>query len=286
MASAIGTYATLTGVKPRLSIDPADTSQDTLLQALCDQANGFIERRTGRVLAPIPLVSTTVAAPGVSAGATSVPLTTAAGFRLGDELMLGPVSGTHESAPVVAISGATITLGRALTSAYIAGTAAARCWMRDGFDAIEDGRLLLEPRGIVTIDTLEVGPYTGSGYATTPAGDFFLGPTIPEREPGFPATELWMTNIPSPGNQYPSFYPGFRTVRYGTGTVLGWPAIPDEIVDIALNIGVALFRARGASGGMGAVTVNIDGSRTFERMLSTKDWKTLSYFSVRQVEVI
>lgn len=52
MATAIGTYATRAAVKARLGI--SNTTDDTLLDSLCDQINQYVETTTGRVLAPIP----------------------------------------------------------------------------------------------------------------------------------------------------------------------------------------------------------------------------------------
>ena len=65
MTTAIGSYATLAAVKARLS-GTFDSTDDTLLGTLCDQANQFIEspQGTGRVLAPRPIGS------GVVVGAT------------------------------------------------------------------------------------------------------------------------------------------------------------------------------------------------------------------------
>ena len=52
MATAVGTYATLADTKLRLGLGTATTTDDTLLQDLCDQVNGWIEATTGRVVAP------------------------------------------------------------------------------------------------------------------------------------------------------------------------------------------------------------------------------------------
>ena len=56
MATAAGTYATVTLLKQRLlTAGVTDTADDTLLGTICDQVNSFIEGPfgTGRVLAPI-----------------------------------------------------------------------------------------------------------------------------------------------------------------------------------------------------------------------------------------
>jgi hypothetical protein len=51
MATAIGTYVTLTNLKTRLAL--AGTTNDTLLTQIVDETNQWIESYTGRVLAPI-----------------------------------------------------------------------------------------------------------------------------------------------------------------------------------------------------------------------------------------
>lgn len=50
-ATATGTYVTATILKTRANI--TDTTDDTLLGVICDQVNAYIERKTGRILAPI-----------------------------------------------------------------------------------------------------------------------------------------------------------------------------------------------------------------------------------------
>lgn len=50
-ATAIGAYATATLLKGRTGI--TDTTDDTVLGAICDQVNQYIETKTRRVLAPI-----------------------------------------------------------------------------------------------------------------------------------------------------------------------------------------------------------------------------------------
>lgn len=50
-ATAEGTYARLVRIKPRLGI--TDVTDDELLQSFCDQANGWLETRLERVIAPL-----------------------------------------------------------------------------------------------------------------------------------------------------------------------------------------------------------------------------------------
>lgn len=143
----------------------------------------------------------------------------------------------------------------------------------------DNGRCLLIPRGIVSLTALQVATYTGGTYTTIPTTDWFLRPTAQERQPGYPFTELWITNIPAPADTTPAFFPGYATVKL-QGAVLGWPAIPLSISDICQTIVVASYRARGAGGG-DSFTVAEDGTRTFERMWSATDLRALGRFRLK-----
>lgn len=210
-ATATGTYATKADLKVRLSI--TDTTDDTLLQSICDWANAGIESFTKRVLAPITY--------------------TAALF--------------------------------------------------DGYDAVENGRCLMIPRGIRTISSLQVAPNTGGTFTTVASGDYFIQPNDQERDPGWPGTELWLSDIPSGATSLPIFLPGFSNIRItGTG---GWAAQPDDVIDVALNVAVAKWRGRSAIGG-DTFSTGTDGERTFTRYLSYEDKATLSRYMLRQPVVI
>lgn len=154
---------------------------------------------------------------------------------------------------------------------------------QDGFDALENGKLLLIPRGIVSLTKLEVAAYTGDAYVEVVAGDWFLRPSGPDLQPGWPYTELWITNVPHPQSTLPMFPAGFDTVRL-TGR-FGWPAIPSDIATVTLNFAVSLFRARGAGGGP-TVTIDTDGVRTIEREFTSADWATLSRYRRRDVDIV
>lgn len=154
---------------------------------------------------------------------------------------------------------------------------------QDGFDALENGRLMLFPRGIVSLAQLRVGTYTGAPKAVIPAGDWFLRPSGPDLQPGWPYTELWMTNIPSAGDTLPYFPPGFDTVEL-TG-VFGWPAMPDDIVTVGLDLVVAAYQARASSGG-DSFTIGTEGQRTWNRLLSATDRETLDRYTRRDVDIV
>ena len=92
-----------------------------------------------------------------------------------------------------------------------------------------------------------------------------------------------MTDIPSSSNPLPYFLRGFNNISI-LGT-FGWEATPSEIADVALNLTVASWRGRSSSGG-DTFTIGADGERTFERMLSAKDWRTISRYTLRDIGII
>lgn len=156
----------------------------------------------------------------------------------------------------------------------------------DGRDALEGGRLLVIPQGIRAINTLEVATTTGGSFSTVPATDYFLRPTAQERDPGWPATELWMTDIPSAGNATPYFPPGFANIRItgpANGT-LGWPAQPDEVVAIAEKIVVLGWQAKAS--GSADETGSGDYASIVRSVLDGRDWHTLGRYTVKSVEIV
>ena len=153
----------------------------------------------------------------------------------------------------------------------------------DGYEALEDGRLFPFPWGIQTISLLEIAPNTGGTFTTVAAGDIFLRPVATQRESGWPATEIWISDIPSSSTTYPYFPAGFGNVRItGTG---GWAAEPDDIIAVGHNLGVTDYRGRSAAGG-DRFTIGADGARTYERMLTAKDRAILDRYRYRKVVVV
>jgi hypothetical protein len=290
MATAVLAYAVPANVKTRMTQNGINfgNGDDAVLQQLCNQVNGWIEAKSRRILGPIPAFSTTLNG-AIGVGATAITLTTVAGLALGDALMLGPVAGTHEHVIVAAIAGSVVTPQAPTVSAYGNGAAAQRCYLFDGADALERGHLIPAPNGVIAMTSLEVGFYTGGAFNLIPPTDWFLRPLPLDREPGWPATEIWMTDVPSSNNPAPSFYAtsfgygGFATAR----TVMspGWPAMPDEIVGLSERLVVSAYRAR-ASGGGGQVTVGSDGSRTIERAMDAQDWRLINGYQSKEVVII
>lgn len=153
----------------------------------------------------------------------------------------------------------------------------------DGYDAVESGRCLLIPTGIRSISLLEVATTTGGTFQTMTSGDYFIRPTVQERDPGWPGTEVWITDIPTAGDPVPFFPPGFANVRI-TGT-FGWAACPSEIEDVALTLVVSKWRSRSAAGG-DTFQIGPDGERSFERLLSYEDKQTLRRYQMRPLVIV
>lgn len=272
---AVGTYATLAAVKARMNI--TDTTDDAEITTLCNQVNDFIETFCQRPVAPVPTYSSGLGA-ATSVGASSVTVGDIGDVAIGDALVFGPITGTHESASVLAVSGVTVTLATALANSYGSNAPVERVHIFDGFDATEGGRCLPIEKGLQYAKGLEVNTFsaaaggaqgTSINWTTIPTTDFHLEPQPGKRPaPWWPSTELWITNVPQAGDTTPSYFPGFANVRIWGA--LGFPTTPQDVVAVALNLVVAAYRARGAGGGE-TFTIESDGTRTFERLLSVFD---------------
>lgn len=205
VATAVGTYATLALAKERLGFGTATTTDDALLQELCDQVNGWIEATTGRVIAPY------------------------------------------------------------------AGT-----FTFDGYEALDDGMTLPVRRGIVSLTSLEIAGQTGEAFQTMGTGDYFLQPA--QREPGWPAFRIVLTDIPSSAVPFAYFPPGYQNIR-AAGT-FGWSAIPDELTDVALTTTVRAWQARMA-GQSDIVGTDEYGRPLVSRYVSGRDRETLTRFKFK-----
>jgi hypothetical protein len=144
------------------------------------------------------------------------------------------------------------------------------------YPADGDGMTLYLPRGIRSATYLGYAstdqPDAGSGtYAEIPTASYWLDPPAHSRSAGWPATRVTLSW--SGGYR---FYAGRRTVKL-TGS-FGWSAVPAAIRAIAEMLVVSSYRARG-SGGLTSYTVGVEGERTYQRMLTTADIKTLKWYS-------
>jgi hypothetical protein len=141
----------------------------------------------------------------------------------------------------------------------------------DGFSAIANGRCLLVPNGVRSLSNFAMATVTGGTPVAVTAADLVLRPLLQDRSPGWPATQIWLTDIAS----VPYFYPGYGNI-VAAGT-FGWEAVPREIEAIAIRLVVSAWRGRGAGGG-DTFTIGVEGERTFERMLSYQDKLTLQSY--------
>lgn len=145
----------------------------------------------------------------------------------------------------------------------------------DGYSSIYRGRCLLIPRGVQSISLLEVAANTGGSFSTISSPNYVLRPSVQERTPGWPATEVWMTDIPV-GSALAFFPRGIDNIRV-TG-VLGF-GVPARIEGVARRIVVRAYASRqagqndmvGSGGGAGDPIVS--------QFLSKRDREVLDGFA-------
>ena len=143
----------------------------------------------------------------------------------------------------------------------------------DGYDALHGGRCLLVPRGVRSLSLLETAATTGASFTTVTSTDYFLRPTTQERSPGWPATELWLSDMSA---SLPAFPRGYANVRL-TGT-FGFSPIPRRIEEVALNLVVRMYASRQA-GQMDMLGAGGDGGQPIvSSFLSKRDRETLDRF--------
>lgn len=204
MPTATGSYVTTTLLKTRAGI--TDVTDDALLGVICDQVNMFVERTTGRVLAPI-------------------------------------ASATY------------IYDGNGERRLYLPRTA--------------DGSTI---GGLRSISLLELAHFTGAAYETVSSSQYFLRemPT-----PAGPYDCLRFTDYPT--GSFSMFPPGLATVRI-TATA-GWPAIPDDIAEVAVTIATRAWHAR-QSGQQDIVGSDEMGRPLVSRFISGRDRDTLREYTL------
>jgi hypothetical protein len=311
MTTAIGSYATLAAVKSRLS-GTFDSADDTLLGTLCDQVNAYIESASGcgRVIAPRPVgggvasaneIQTVTLAKSAGVvtgghwtltfnGSTTTDLAwDITGANLQVALRLLPtinganVTVTGDGPYAVEFLGVFAGLAQSLMTADATGLTVAPCTATVVltstpqtalyyFDGDGSRVLFVDVRAV---SELAVASQTGGSYSVVPATDYFLRPSALEREPGWPATRIELSDYPTGGYSY--FPPGYDTVRLKA--VIGWPAIPDEITDVALTMVVRSWHAR-QSGQTDIVGNDETGAPIVSRYISGRDRETLKRYRV------
>lgn len=176
-----------------------------------------------------------------------------------------------------------VTLATPLISGYANTSPVLRVMIFDGFSATDFGRSLLIPSGIWRLDFLEVATFTGGAFAQVPNNNLFLLPRAQDRTPGWPATEIWQSNVPTSANTNPVFFPGFGTGRVGGG--LGWQVVQPTVTGLALNHTVTTWQMR-ASGGSYQVDVGTGGQQSITRILSSLDWGSLNRYKRKDIYVV
>jgi len=313
MTTAIGSYATLAAVKARLS-GTFDSADDTLIGTLCDQVNGYIESGAGcgRILAPRPvgsgvasaneIQSVTLAKGGgsVTGGTWTLTFngstTTAIPWNADGaavELIFealptvgsgnGTVAGVAGGPYTVEFTGAFAGLAQSLMTASAANLTVSPCTVTVALVSTPQTALYyLDGDGsrvlwvdVRAVSELAVASQTGGSYTVLAAADYFLRPQPLDREPGWPATRIELSDYPVSGYWY--FPAGYNTVRLKA--VLGWPAIPDEITDVALTMAVRAWHAR-QSGQTDIVGTDETGAPVVSRYISGRDRETLKRYRV------
>ena len=138
-----------------------------------------------------------------------------------------------------------------------------------------DGSTVLRyPRGIRAVTLLELQYYTGSGYLTLGANQYFLRPSATDRLPGWPFTRIQFTDYPVGTFAY--FPRGYDTVRVTMTT--GWAAIPDDITELALTAATRAWHAIQA-GQTDLVGTDDMGRPLVSRFFSARDLETLATYS-------
>ncbi len=144
------------------------------------------------------------------------------------------------------------------------------------FDVATSSRSLRVPQGVAAASTLEVAtgsqPESGGTYTTVTAAQWFLRPVEHQRDYGWPATEIVISDV---SGSY--FAQGYNTVRL-IGA-LGFATVPANIGAIGIRAAAAATLAKGSVGN--AVALGPTGGVTILRNISPEDRQTLDWYSVK-----
>jgi hypothetical protein len=150
----------------------------------------------------------------------------------------------------------------------------------DGYMAEDDGRVLPIPFGINSLTTLEVAAHTGAAFEAIASTDYFLRPVSIMRRVGWPALQIVMSDY-QVGSVQPRIPVGYANVRLtGADGFLGWPAIPDELSEIATTAVVRAWQARSA-GQADILGTDEYGRPVVSRYLSRRDLVVIDRYNVR-----
>lgn len=144
------------------------------------------------------------------------------------------------------------------------------------FDVERSSRTLWIPAGIASMSVLEVATQTGGAFSVVPTTDWFLDPPESQRDFGWPATRVTISDVPT--GSIPYFYPGKRVARLTMA--LGWATIPADIAGIGEAAVVRRWKAK-QSGQADIVGSSEFGARTL-RFISPEEREQLDWYrSVR-----
>jgi hypothetical protein len=142
-------------------------------------------------------------------------------------------------------------------------------------DYTGDGYTLWLPRGVRSLTYVGAAstdqPDAGTGTYTEITSGVYIDPPEHMRSPGWPGTRVTIGT--TSGFR---FYPGRRTVKL-TGA-FGWAAVPASVRAIAELCVVSAYRGR-SSGGASSYTIGAEGERTYNRLLTAADMKTLRWYA-------
>ena len=128
--------------------------------------------------------------------------------------------------------------------------------------------------GIRAISALTVGDHTGATKVALASTEYFLRPSTHERKPGWPATEVILSNYNATRSVFPS---GFDTISMTATT--GWAAIPDDITEVALTAATRAWHAVQA-GQADIVGTDEMGRPLVSRFFTARDLETLRTYGV------
>ncbi len=154
-------------------------------------------------------------------------------------------------------------------------------YLLDGRDAVAGGRCMLIPIGVRAITQLQIAQQTGGTLVTIPPTDYFIRPSSMYRLPGWPGTEIWLSDLTT--GSYPLFPTGFENVR--PTMTCGWAATPDELVFEAEVLAVKVYQAR-KTGQADLVQNDEDGTTLITRLASADFKNLLKFYAVKELATI
>lgn len=131
------------------------------------------------------------------------------------------------------------------------------------------------PRGIRAVSLLEVAGISAGSYSTSPSTDYMLRPLAQDRTPGWPATQIQLSNVIT--GSFRTFPTGYGTVRVTMTT--GWDAIPDDIIDVALTTVTRAWHAR-QSGQVDIIGNSDTGEPTVSRFVAPYHHRIIDSYRV------